>query len=96
MDGSIPERLLRWIFFYNAIILGLRGSEHSLIKANNFKKRKNRGFDVYIYHSKTNQRGLNDNGKAEILIIPNQINVINDYESYFAKRPISADLQFYL
>lgn len=38
MDGSTPERLLRRIFFHNSIILGLRGGEHSLIKANNFKK----------------------------------------------------------
>lgn len=96
MDGSTPERLLRWVFFHNAIILGLRGGEHSLIKANNFKKRNDGGFDVYIYRSKTNQRGLNDHGKAEILTIPNKVDVINDYESYFTKRPASADPQFYL
>ena len=58
-------------FSYNAIILGLRGGKHSLIKANNFKKRKDGGFDVYIYRSKTNQWGLNDHGKAEILTISN-------------------------
>jgi len=52
MDGSTSERLLRRVFFHNAIILGLRGGEHSLIKANNFKKHKDGG---YIYHSKTNQ-----------------------------------------
>ncbi len=51
---------------------------------------------MYIYHSKTNQWRLNDHGKAEILTISNQANVINDYESYFAKRPVSADQQFYL
>ncbi|GES78074.1 zinc finger MYM-type protein 2-like [Rhizophagus clarus] len=97
MDGSTPKRLLRRVFFHNAIILGLREGEHSSIEANNFKKRKDGGFDVYIYHSKTNQRGLsNDREKAEILIIPNQAEVINDYESYFAKRPVLADKQFYL
>ncbi len=42
-------------FSYNAIILGLRGGKHSLIKANNFKKHKDGGFDVHIYRSKTNQ-----------------------------------------
>ncbi|GES80802.1 zinc finger MYM-type protein 2-like [Rhizophagus clarus] len=69
MDGSTPERLLRRVFFHNAIILGLRGGEHSSIEANNFKKRKDGGFDA---------------------------EVINDYESYFAKRPVLADKQFYL
>ena len=54
MDESIPERLLRRVFFHNAIILGLRGGEHSLIKTNDFKKHKDGGFDMYIYHSKTN------------------------------------------
>ncbi|PKY62172.1 hypothetical protein RhiirA4_488201, partial [Rhizophagus irregularis] len=58
MDRSMPERLLRRVFFHNAIILGLRGGEHSLIKANNFKKRKDGEYDVYIYRSKTNQQGL--------------------------------------
>ncbi|GBC07728.1 hypothetical protein RclHR1_07660004 [Rhizophagus clarus] len=53
MNGSTPERLLRRVFFHNAIIL------------------------------------------AEILIIPNQAEVINDYESYFAKRPVLADKQEY-
>ncbi|GET00577.1 zinc finger MYM-type protein 2-like [Rhizophagus clarus] len=97
MDGSTPERLLRRVFFHNAIILKLGGGEYSSIEANNFKKRKDGGFDVYIYHSKTNQRRLsNDREKAEILIIPNQAEVINDYESYFAKRPVLADKQFYL
>ncbi|GES98600.1 zinc finger MYM-type protein 2-like [Rhizophagus clarus] len=73
MDGSTPERLLRRVFFYNAIILGLREGEHSSIEGL-----------------------LNDHGKAEILIIPNQAEVINDYESYFAKRPVLAYKQFYL
>jgi len=97
MDGSTPERLLRRVFFHNAIILGLRGGEHSLIRANNFKKRNDGGFDVYIYRSKTNQRGLlSDHGKAEKLTIPNRAEIIGDYETYFAKRPAGADQQFYL
>ena len=58
-------------FSYNAIILGLRGGKHSLIKANNFKKHKNRGFNMHIYCSKFNQQGLNNHEKAKILIILN-------------------------
>jgi len=96
MDGSTPERLLHRVFFYNSTILGLRGGEHYLIMANDFKKRVDGGFDVYIYRSKTNQRGLNNHGKADVLIIPNNEEIIYYYESYFAKRPVLADPEFYL
>jgi hypothetical protein len=96
MDGSTPERLLYRVFFHNAIILGLRGGEHSYVMADDFKKRKDGGFDVYIYRSKTNQRGLNNRGKADVLIIPNHKEIICDYETYFAKRPVLADPEFYL
>ncbi len=53
-------------FFHNAIILGLRGGEHSSIMTDDFKKCKDGGFDVYIYRSKTNQRELNNRRKAEL------------------------------
>lgn len=96
MDGSTPERLLRRVFFHNATILGLRDGEHSFITADDFKKRKDGGFDVYIYRSKTNQRGLNNHGQADILVIPNHKEIIHDYESYFSRRPVLADPEFYL
>ncbi|CAG8730864.1 8200_t:CDS:2, partial [Gigaspora rosea] len=35
-----------------------------------FRKRKDGGFDVYIYKSKTNQRGLNNLGSADKISIP--------------------------
>ncbi|GBC08275.1 hypothetical protein RclHR1_00800002 [Rhizophagus clarus] len=61
MDGSTPARLLKRLFFFNACILGLCGSEHYLLNASSFKKRKDGGYDVIIYRSKTNQRGFISN-----------------------------------
>ncbi|GES80012.1 hypothetical protein GLOIN_2v1470960 [Rhizophagus clarus] len=85
MDGSTPARLLKRLFFFNACILGLCGSEHYLLNASSFKKRKDGGYDVIIYRSKTNQRGfISNKGKADYLLLPNQPEIIEYYERYFA------------
>ena len=97
MDGSTPRRLLFRIFFYNAIILGLRGGEHSCLMTEDFKKRTDGGFDVWIFRSKTNQRAnTNHRGKGEKLIIPNNSILIKDYDRYISLRPVNAEPNFYL
>jgi len=97
IDNSTPERLIRRLFIHNAILLGLRGGEHYSLKANWFKKRLDGGYDVTIYRSKTNQRGLNDNkGVADTLVIPNSPQIIYDYDLYLSRRPMGADPEFYL
>ncbi|KAF0495077.1 zinc finger mym-type protein 2-like [Gigaspora margarita] len=89
--------LLNRVFFYNAIFLALYGGEHYTIMVNHFKKRKNGSFDVFIYKSKTNQRGLNNFGSADKILIPaDNPEVIADYEKYFSKWPVDADPGFYL
>jgi hypothetical protein len=74
MDSSTPRRLLYRIFFYNAILLGLRGGEHSCLMIDDFKKRPDGGFDVWIFRLKANQRvNTNHHGKGKswyFLIIP--------------------------
>ncbi|CAG8809354.1 2104_t:CDS:2, partial [Cetraspora pellucida] len=94
---NTPEGLLYRIFLYNAIFLALRGGEHYTLMLKNFQKRKDGGFDVYIYKSKTNQRGLDNLGAADKISIPvdNSV-IIEDYEKYFSKRPVNADPGFYL
>ncbi|CAB4494745.1 unnamed protein product [Rhizophagus irregularis] len=64
MDSSTPKRLLYQIFFYNAILLELRGREHSSLMVNNFKKRPDRGFDIWIFRSKANQK-INTNHREK-------------------------------
>jgi hypothetical protein len=97
MDGSTPARLLRRLFFFNVCLLGLRGGEHHLLNASSFKKRDDGGYDVVIYRSKTNQRGfISNKGKADHLILPNQPEIIKDYERYFTMRPANCDNNFYL
>ncbi|GET03112.1 hypothetical protein GLOIN_2v1779027 [Rhizophagus clarus] len=45
MDGPTPQRLVYRIFFHNACLLRLRGSEHYLLYANNFKKKSDGGYE---------------------------------------------------
>ncbi|CAB5186642.1 unnamed protein product [Rhizophagus irregularis] len=77
--------------------LALRGGEHYNLKIQQFKKRKDGGIDVTFYRSKCNQRFLSEsNSKAEVISIPADNAVIQDYELYFSKRsPICKDA-FYL
>jgi len=97
MDSSNPKRLLYRIFFYNAILLGLRGGEHSSLMIDDFKKRSDGGFDVWIFRSKANQRvNTNHRGKGEKLILPNNSILINDYDKYINLRPVNAEPNFYL
>ncbi|GBC38325.2 zinc finger MYM-type protein 2-like [Rhizophagus irregularis DAOM 181602=DAOM 197198] len=82
MDGSTPQSLLKKVFFYNAILLGLHGGEHFYLMAENFKKREDGGFDILIYRSKTNQRvEIGNRGKADKLILPNNPDIIGVYEN---------------
>ena len=77
--------------------MGLRGGEHHLLNAFSFKKRNDGGYDVIIYRSKTNQRGfISNKGKADHLILPNQLEIIYDYERYFAMWSENCDPNFYL
>ncbi|CAB4424878.1 unnamed protein product [Rhizophagus irregularis] len=97
MDSSTPRRLLYRIFFYNAILLGLRGGEHSSLMVDDFKKKPDGGFNVWIFRSKANQRvNTNHRGKGEKLILPNNPILINDYDRYIDLRPINAEPNFYL
>lgn len=97
MDSSTPSRLLYRIFFYNAILLGLRGGEHSNLMMDDFKKRPDGGFDVWIFRSKANQRvNTNHRGKGEKLILPNNSILVNDYDRYIGLRPVNAEPNFYL
>ncbi|CAG8775867.1 19759_t:CDS:2, partial [Rhizophagus irregularis] len=43
LDSSMPERLLRRVFFINVIYLGLRGEEHTLLNATDFVKSEDDG-----------------------------------------------------
>ena len=46
--------LLKTVFFYNALFLGLRGGEHYILKLNNFKAKVNgSGIKICIPKSKT-------------------------------------------
>ncbi|CAG8763873.1 8061_t:CDS:2, partial [Racocetra persica] len=62
-----------------------------------FKKRKEEGFNVYIYKSKTNQHGLDNLGTADKISIPaNNSIIIENYEKYFLKKPVNTNSEFYL
>ncbi|CAB5394802.1 unnamed protein product [Rhizophagus irregularis] len=72
LDGTTPERLLRRVFFINAIYLELRGGEHALLNGTDFVKCDDGEYNVFIYCSKNNQRGLTENrGKADKLVLAN-------------------------
>lgn len=97
LDGTTPERLLYRIYFYNAILLGIRGKEHFALLLEDFEVREDGGFTVYIYRSKTNQRGAFGNrGKADKVIIPYDDEIIQYYNRYISLRPQNADPEFYL
>ncbi|CAB5369957.1 unnamed protein product [Rhizophagus irregularis] len=92
-----PKGLIRRIFWHNAFELALRGEEHYNLKIQQFKKRKDGGIDVTFYKSKCNQRSLSEsNSKAEVISIPADNAVIQDYELYFSKRPPICEDAFYL
>lgn len=96
LDINTPTGLLKTIFFYNALFLGLRGGEHYMLKFNDFKVKSNEsGIEVCISRSKTNQRGM-EGGLEDILKIPNHPQIISIYEKYFTKRPVNAKPHFYL
>ncbi|CAB4492378.1 unnamed protein product [Rhizophagus irregularis] len=46
LDSSMPERLLRRVFFINVIYLGLRGEEHTLLNATDFVKSEDDGLFI--------------------------------------------------
>ncbi|CAB4442330.1 unnamed protein product [Rhizophagus irregularis] len=97
LDSTTPERLLYRIYFYNALLLGIRGKEHSVLLLEDFKKREDGGFTVYIYRSKTNQRGaFGSRGKADKILIPYNEEIIQHYDKYISLRPKDADPEFYL
>ncbi|CAJ0650712.1 2814_t:CDS:2 [Entrophospora sp. SA101] len=52
-------------------------------------------FEVLIYLSKANQRGLSG-GLANKLLIPYDKEIMDDYDLYFSKRPKNAEPAFYL
>ena len=85
------------MLFYNALLLGIRGKEHFAFLLEDFKKRDDGGFTVYIYRSKTNQRGAFGNrGKADKILIPYNEEIIQYYNRYISLRPKNADPEFYL
>ena len=97
MQTDSPRGLIRRVFWHNAFELALRGGEHYNLKIHQFKKRKDGGIDVIFYRSKCNQRSLNEsNSKAEIISIPADNVIIQDYELYFNKRPPICEDAFYL
>ncbi|CAG8750991.1 1268_t:CDS:2, partial [Racocetra persica] len=66
----------------------LRGGKHYTMMVNQFHKRKDNSFDVFIYKSKTNQHGLNNLGSANKILIPaDNPKIIANYEKYFSKQP---------
>ncbi|PKC56222.1 hypothetical protein RhiirA1_474305 [Rhizophagus irregularis] len=97
LDSTTSERLLYRIYFYNALLLGIWGKEHSVLLLEDFKKREDGGFTVYIYRSKTNQRGaFGSRGKADKILIPYNEEIIQHYDKYISLRPKDADPEFYL
>jgi hypothetical protein len=97
LDGTTPERLLRRVFFINAIYLGLRGGEHVLLNATDFVKCDDGGYNVFIYSSKNNQRGFTENrGKADKLILSSHPDVTPFFDKYLSSRPYDAEPDFYL
>jgi hypothetical protein len=90
-----PWGLLKRVFFCNAIFLGLRGGKHYTLKASDFIK-QNGNFEVVIYKSKTNQRGLNSFSNCEKICLPQNEEIIQLYEFYLSKRPLESSANFYL
>ncbi|GES80505.1 hypothetical protein GLOIN_2v1772887 [Rhizophagus clarus] len=45
LDGTTPDRLLRRVFFINAIYLGLHGGEHALFNGTDFVKCDDGGYN---------------------------------------------------
>jgi hypothetical protein len=83
MDSSTSKRLLYWIFFYNAILLRLHSEKYLYLIINDFKKRSDRDFDVWIFRSKVNQKvNTNHCKKGKKLILSNNFILINDYDKY--------------
>ncbi|RGB36747.1 hypothetical protein C1646_782911 [Rhizophagus diaphanus] len=96
LSRETPQGLLKRIFLYNSILLGLRIGEHYKLKFHDFLFRhNNNGFDVVISWSKTNQRGIGG-GSSEKLRISYHSSIQADYELYFSKRPVKAKDNFYL
>ncbi|CAJ0650711.1 2813_t:CDS:2 [Entrophospora sp. SA101] len=90
-----PIGLLNRIFFRNCILLGLRLNEHYNLQIDHFIKKQDGSFEVLIYLSKANQRGLSG-GLANKLLIPYDKEIMDDYDLYFSKRPKNAEPAFYL
>ncbi|CAG8774891.1 3519_t:CDS:2, partial [Rhizophagus irregularis] len=87
-----PTGLLKTVFFYNVLFLGLRGGEHYILKFNDFKVKVNgSGIEVCIPKSKTNQHDI-EGDTGDIL----KIQIISVYEKYFANRLVNASPYFYL
>ncbi|CAB4493812.1 unnamed protein product [Rhizophagus irregularis] len=97
LDGSTPERLLRKVFFINAIYLELRGGEHTLLNATDFFKSEDDGYTVFIYCSKNNQHGFTENqGKADKLTLPSHPDITPFIDQYLSLRPHYTEPDFYL
>ncbi|CAB5172739.1 unnamed protein product [Rhizophagus irregularis] len=97
LDGITPERLLRRMFFINAIYLGLREREHALLNGTDFVKCNDGGYNVFIYCSKNNQRGLTENReKADKLVLANHPEVTPFLDKYLSSCPYDTDPNFYL
>lgn len=83
--------------FLQFILLGIREKEHCSLLLEDFVKREDGGFTVYIYRSETNQRGVFGNrGKADKVLIPYNEAIISYYDKYISLRPKNADPEFYL
>jgi hypothetical protein len=80
----IPYLFLQFIF--------IRYLEKRTLFAS-IEKREDDGFTVYIYHSKTNQRGVF--GKANKVLIPYNEEIIS-YDKYISLHLKNADPEFYL
>ncbi|RIA92152.1 hypothetical protein C1645_821038 [Glomus cerebriforme] len=76
---------------------GLYGEEHFYLMAEDFKKREDGGYDVFIYRSKTNQRiEIGNCEKADKLILLNNPDIIEVYEKDLSYCPQLAQPNFYL
>ncbi|CAG8681223.1 18212_t:CDS:2 [Cetraspora pellucida] len=75
----------------------LRGGEHLDLRIDNFVKRFDGEIDIKLYRLKMNQQGLgNYDGQAEVISLPNIKSIIDDYEFYFVKHPVTNMTNFYL
>ncbi|RIB09729.1 hypothetical protein C2G38_2208051, partial [Gigaspora rosea] len=91
-----PWGLFNRVFFFNALFFALRGGEHYFLEKDHFQKCQVGGYDIVIYKSKTNQRGIDNPGQADQISIPNLEHINNVYDKYFSKRSNDANLHFYL